>query len=87
MTERDRKLSSLYYFVKVLSAANSLDEQLQKSVEQIKNFFGFGTMIFFPEDDNKLKRRPHSAKLLTEIKFKSKFKIMQLCKLSIHTII
>ena len=81
MMERDRKLSSLYYLTKALSAANNLDKLLQITVEQIKNVFGFGTIIFFPDDDNKLKREPHPASnikpdemewLLAEVSYKGK---------------
>ena len=61
MIEKDRKLNALYTLVKVLSAAKNPDEVLTKVVKQIQIIFGFESVIFLPEDVNKLKRDPHPA--------------------------
>jgi len=81
MIEKDRKLNALYQLVRHLSISNNLDEVLLMAVKQIKNVFGFDSIIFFPGNDGKLKRIPHSASsfepdemewLLAEASYKSK---------------
>jgi two-component system sensor histidine kinase KdpD len=81
MTEKDRRLNAFYNLVKNLAAANNLDEVLFKAADEVKNVFGFGSIIFFPEDGNKLKRIPHPASnvepdeiewLLAEASYKEK---------------
>lgn len=61
MIEKERNLKALYNFVKHLSISDNLDEVLIITVENIKKNFGFESIIFFPEDENKLRRIPHPA--------------------------
>ncbi|MGA9293645.1 MAG: DUF4118 domain-containing protein [Ignavibacteriaceae bacterium] len=61
MIEEKRNLIILYQLVKLLSLSNNLDQVLIKAVENIKSIFGLETIIFFPEDESKLKRIPHPA--------------------------
>jgi two-component system, OmpR family, sensor histidine kinase KdpD len=61
MIEEEQNLMTLYQLIKLLSNSKDLDEVLLKVVENIKNIFGLETIIFFPEDESKLKRIPHPA--------------------------
>ena len=61
MVEKDRKLNALYNLIKVLSVSNNLDEILSNAVGQIKNTFGFESVIYFPGNNNRLERTPHTA--------------------------
>ena len=61
MIEEERHLKTLYKFVKHLSISDNIEEVLSITVENIKSNFGFESIIFFPEDENKLKRIPHPA--------------------------
>lgn len=59
MMEKERKSNALYLLLKALSEGKNLDELLLNAVEQFKNVFGFESVIFFPADQNKLKREAH----------------------------
>jgi two-component system, OmpR family, sensor histidine kinase KdpD len=59
--EKERKSNVLYNLLKDLSLGKDLDDILKKAVQQIQKVFGFESIIFFPEDHNKLKREPHPA--------------------------
>jgi two-component system, OmpR family, sensor histidine kinase KdpD len=59
--EKERKSNVLYNLLKDLSLGKDLDETLQKVVQQIQKVFGYESIIFFPEDQNRLKREPHPA--------------------------
>ena len=59
MIEMERKSNALYLLLKGLSEVKDLDELLTNAVQQIKNVFGFKSVIFFPSDQHKLKREPH----------------------------
>ena len=81
MIERDRRLNAFYNLLKDLLNTKDLDQVLTKFLKQIQNIFGFESVIFFPENQNKLKREPHTANnfspdemewLAAEASFKSK---------------
>ncbi len=61
MFRKERRLNALYYLLKDLSSAANIDELLNKAVRQIQAVFGFESIIFFPEDINKLNRSPHQS--------------------------
>jgi len=59
--EKEYRSNVLYNLLKDLSLGKDLDKILQKVVQQIQKVFGYESIIFFPEDQNKLKREPHPA--------------------------
>ena len=59
--EKERKSNVLYNLLKDLSLGKDMDEILKKVVQQIQKVFGYESIIFFPEDQNRLKREPHPA--------------------------
>jgi len=61
MIEKERKYSALYKFVKDLSEAKNLDDIIRKSIMQIQNIFGFKSVVFLPEDKDKLQKNHHKA--------------------------
>ncbi|RPI71223.1 MAG: DUF4118 domain-containing protein [Ignavibacteriales bacterium] len=61
MFEKERRLNALYRLLKDLSGGNDLDDILRKSVQNIYKVFGFESVFFSPESQNKLKREPHPA--------------------------
>lgn len=61
MRNQERKLSALYKLVKELSRADNIDELLRKAVEHIHVVFGSESVIFFPENSERLNRKPHTS--------------------------
>lgn len=61
MIEKERKSNALYLLLKALSEGKDLDELLTNAVQQIKNVFGFESVIIFPADQDKLRREPHPS--------------------------
>ncbi|HSD64912.1 MAG TPA: DUF4118 domain-containing protein [Ignavibacteriaceae bacterium] len=61
MVSKERKLNSLYQLIKELSDTNNMDELLSKAVQQILKVFGVESIIFFPENNQKLNRMPHPS--------------------------
>ena len=61
MKEKERRTDAFYNLVKYLSPAKNLDEILKIAVQQIQKVFDSETVIFFSEDQNRLKREPHPA--------------------------
>jgi len=59
MFEKERRVNALYTLLKVLSEGKDLNDILRNSAQQLKNVFGFESVIFFPDDQNKLKKEPH----------------------------
>ncbi len=59
MTEKERKSNALYLLLKALSEGKNLDEILTNALQQIRNVFGFESVIIFPADQYKLEREPH----------------------------
>ena len=59
MMEKERKSNALYLLLKALSNGKDQNELLSNVVQQIENVFGFKSIIFFPSDQNKLKREAH----------------------------
>ncbi|HSP87606.1 MAG TPA: DUF4118 domain-containing protein [Ignavibacteriaceae bacterium] len=65
MIEKENKLNALYNLIKDLSQGKNLDEIFIKVVKQIKNTFESETVIFLPENENKLRREAHPASNFT----------------------
>ena len=61
MVEKDRRLNAFYNLIRVLSVSKNMDEILVNTVKQIKDTFGFESVIYFSGDNNTLKRQPHPA--------------------------
>ncbi len=81
MELKEKRLNSLYTLVKSLSAEHNLDDLVRAAVDQIFAVFGFEAVIFFPADENQLRREAHPASsfsfdemewLAAEVAFKEK---------------
>jgi two-component system sensor histidine kinase KdpD len=61
MIKEEKRFSALYKIVKSLASAKSLNDVLEKSIKQVHDIFGFQSVVFLPEEGNKLKKVPHPA--------------------------
>lgn len=61
MTEKERKSNARYLLLKALSEGKNLDELLTNAVQQIRNVFGFESVVIFPADQHELKREPRTV--------------------------
>ncbi|HVO75229.1 MAG TPA: DUF4118 domain-containing protein, partial [Ignavibacteriaceae bacterium] len=61
MSEKEKKSKALYNLLKDLSGSRDINEVSERTVRQIKNTFGFQSVIFYSTDYNKLNRNPHPA--------------------------
>lgn len=59
--KKERRLKALYNLIKELARSGSTDEILQVTVDQLAAVYGFETVIFFPENQGQLSRKPHTA--------------------------
>jgi two-component system sensor histidine kinase KdpD len=61
MLSQERRLSAKYNLVKDLSHSNNIDDLLSKVVGHIRTVFGSDSVIFFPENSDRLNRTPHPS--------------------------
>jgi two-component system sensor histidine kinase KdpD len=61
MLNQERKSDALYNLLKELASANNRDELLAKFSIEISEVFGLETIIYFPENGDKLNRVPDRA--------------------------
>ncbi len=81
MALKEKRSEALFRIIKDLSSAKDLDGIFKTAAVHIKTDFGFETVIYFPENESKLRREPHPASnflpdemewLAAETAFKSK---------------
>lgn len=61
MLDKERKLNALYKLVKEMAGANNIDDLLIRIVQQILLVFGSESVVFFPENTERLNRIPHQS--------------------------
>jgi len=61
MIEKERKSNALYNLIKELSDGKDLKDISEKAVDQIYKVFGFGSVIFYSYNHNRLNREPFFA--------------------------